>query len=49
MFCGNLFQALHFFMACAFGGIGDDRTPPSELVSRPKGAKKFTSNTYSDA
>jgi len=49
MFCGNLFQALHFFMACAFGGIGDDRTPLSELVGRPKGAKKFTSNTYSDA
>jgi hypothetical protein len=48
MFCGNLFQALNMFMASAFGGIGDDRTPPAELVGRPKRVRKFT-NTYSDA
>ena len=53
MFCGNLFQALHFFMACAIGGIGDDRTPVGEIIKQKRTRNrptKFTSTiAYTDA
>ena len=51
MFCGNLFQCLNLFMASAFGGIGDDRNPVSQLIMEPNtnGKSKFVSTIYTDA